>query len=123
MVWLRVAYVLNILILIPVCASLFVCPEGKPPAAMEGKFTDSVGLRMLLFSLWSTVLLGSVCGLLYPFSLRGLLVFQVVYKSIFLVSFVRPRLSAWSSLPAGLISSFVMIVLLYPLLLWRSSLN
>lgn len=120
--WLRLAYGLNILILTPVCSSLYCTKDGQAPAAMQGKYPDSPGLRMLLFSLWSTILFFSTLGLVWPRQLAGLLAFQVVYKTLYLALYAWPKFQQEGvrALPSGLIGSFLLIVIVYPVILWRS---
>lgn len=113
---LRLAFTLNILVLVPVCATL---PRGM--AAFEHKIPDSPGLRWLVASLWGGVLACSVLGLLWPRSFAFLLVFQVIYKSLYLAGHLLPtaRTAGWRSLPLGVTLCFVLVVACYPWLLWQ----
>ena len=55
---LRIAYAANLLILFPVCWSMFF---GRGMTSVfEGKVAESDGLRLLVGSLWFTILTASV---------------------------------------------------------------
>jgi hypothetical protein len=70
--------------------------------------------------LWSGVLLCSVAGLVYPKFFLPLLIFQVIYKAIFLASYVLPRALSgrWAQIPWGVSTSFAVIVMSYPGIVW-----
>ena len=117
---LRFAYAANILILLPVCYSLLL--GGGVPAVFDGQVADSSGLRLLVGSFWSTILILSVAGLAWPATLAPLLVFQILYKSLWLGLFVLPLLASGqaSDIPRGVTISFVAIIIVWPLLLWKA---
>lgn len=118
---LRCAYGANILILAPVLAGLQYGPKTPVVAALGGQVTESEGLRTLVLSLWSAVLLLSGLGLLAPRPLWPLLAFQVIYKSIWLAPYVVPvaRREGPGAAPWGPASVFMAIVILWPVLLAR----
>lgn len=118
---LRCAYGANILILAPVLAGLQFGPRTPVVAAIGGRVTESEGLRTLVFSLWSAVLLLSGLGLMAPRLMWPLLAFQVVYKTIWLGLYVAPvvRREGPGAAPWGPASVFILIVALWPLLLAR----
>lgn len=120
---LRLAYSANILILVPVLIGLMFAKNGPSVAALGGSITESKGLRFLVASLWSAILLLSVAGLAVPKAFWQILVFQVVYKSIWLGSYVIPT---WysegrSSVPWGPTISFAFIIVVWPILLFFAS--
>jgi len=64
----------------------------------------------------------SALGLRWPTSFAWLLVFQVIYKSIWLATYVLPRLKAKrrTEIPTGITLAFVCIVLTWPWFIpWR----
>lgn len=115
---LKVPYALNILILVPVCWSLASGTAG----VFQGKVTDSDGLRWLLFSLWSAILLGSVVGLFEPVRMAPLLGVQIVYKALWLALFVWPlwRAGGTAAIPLGITAVFIFIVVVWPWFLWAA---
>lgn len=114
--WLLPAYAANILILAPVCWSLF---NGSGMLSVfEGKVENSDGLRLLVASLYMAILLASIIGLILPAFFAPLILIQIIYKSIWLIAFILPLSMAGNNYPVGISVTFLMIVLTYPILLW-----
>ncbi len=108
----------NILILLPVGFATLL----KPSVTDQGAFVESAGWRTLVGSLWLAILACSVLGLVSPGSFLWLLVFQVIYKSVWLLAYAVPRLLSGraAEIPAGIAVSFVAIVLVWPWFIpWR----
>ena len=108
----------NILILVPVGFATLL----KPSVTDQGAFAESAGWRTLVGSLWLAILACSVLGLVSPGSFLWLLVFQVIYKSVWLLAYAVPRLLSGraAEIPAGIAVSFVAIVLVWPWFIpWR----
>lgn len=101
--FLKAAYALNVLILAPVLVS-----------------KNSEGLRLLVASLWSAILLLSLAGFFWPKLFLPVLIMQVVYKSLFLLTYCIPKLRAGKvkNVPIGLSVSFLLIVVTYPILIF-----
>lgn len=112
---LQFAYAANIVILVPVLAG-FV--QGVDPV-FEGRVTDSSGLRVLVFALWSAILLLSVAGLFRPRALWPVLALQVIYKSRWLLLDALPLAlrDGLQTVPWGVIGAFIAIVVVWPILL------
>ena len=108
----------NILILIPVGFGTLL----KASVTDQGAFVESIGWRMLAGSLWIAILSLSLLGAIWPGSFLWLLVFQVIYKSVWLLAYAVPRLLSGraAEIPAGIAVSFVAIVLVWPWFIpWR----
>lgn len=119
---LRAAYTANILILVPVAFSALAGLTW----VHEGRLDESPGWRTLSGSLWTAILAVSVYGLGHPKGACLILVFQVVYKSLWLALFALPRaLSGRSAeVPRGIALSFLAIVLIWPWIIpWRELLD
>lgn len=117
---LRLAYVANVLILVPICWSMFF---GSGVASVfDGKVTDSAGLRLLVGSLWLAILIGSAAGLFAPRFFALIVLIQIFYKSLWLLAFVIPLVMAGKSdqVPWGIATTFIVIVISYPFLFWYS---
>jgi len=73
-------------------------------------------LNVTVGSLWTAILLGSILGLFYPLSMSSLLLIQVIYKTLWLIVFVMPRLLKGRSreVPWGISMTFLVIVVSYP---------
>ncbi|MEO0910126.1 MAG: hypothetical protein AAFX96_07235, partial [Pseudomonadota bacterium] len=109
-------YVINILILVPVCYAMFF---GNPiTTVFEDKIQPSDGLILLVGSLWLAILLSSCAGLIWPLGFAPVLLIQIVYKTTWLVAFILPLWLAGQPYPAGIAISFAGIVTFFPVFLW-----
>ena len=111
------AYIANIVILVPVCWSMFF--GGGVGVVFDGRVPESAGLRIMVGSLWFAILFASIIGLSVPAMMAPILFVQIIYKSIWLIAFIRPaiRLDGWEGVPHGITLCFVGIVLTYPFIL------
>ena len=109
-------YLLNILILIPVATLTLFGGASGCRRVFQGKFPDSEGIRTILGSLWTAILIVSIVGMFFPVSMSPLLILQVIYKSLWLAKFALPRLLAGrgNEIPSGVAVSFAVIVATYP---------
>ena len=109
-------YIFNILVLIPVGLLTLLGGERGGQLACQNKFPESEGFRTILGSLWTAILLGSILGLIFLVQMSPLLLIQVIYKSLWLLVFVMPRLlkGKVSEVPSGIALVFLMIVVSYP---------
>ena len=108
----------NILILVPIGFGTLL----KPSLTDHGVFAESAGWRTLVGSLWLGILACSVCGIVRPEGFAWLLVFQVIYKSVWLLAYAAPRILTGRrrEIPAGMGLSFLVIVLVWPWVIpWR----
>lgn len=109
-------YIFNILILVPIGLMTLIGGERGGKIVCQGKFPESAGFRTILGSLWTAILVGSVLGVFHPAAFSPLLLLQVIYKSLWLLVFVLPRLLAArkGEIPWGISLTFLLIVLSYP---------
>jgi hypothetical protein len=108
-----IPYFANITILVPVALGSLT---GLLPIS-GGHFPESAGWRTIAGSLWTGILVCSVAGVFHPVAFSSILFLQVVYKAVWLVYYVLPRLRNADSrreIHRGIASSFAIIVLLYP---------
>lgn len=108
----------NILILVPVGLGTLL----KGSVTDQGAFAESAGWRTLVGSLWLGILACSILGIFWPASFVWLLVLQIIYKSVWLLAYVVPRLinARYAEIPAGITSAFLFIVLVWPWFIpWR----
>jgi len=111
-----IAYVANILILVPVCLGMF---GGRGAATVfEGKVAASPELEQLVGALWFAILACSVLGLIWPQVFVPILILQVIYKVLFLARVACPKWRRGEGVPWGVTGSFLVIVVTYPALIW-----
>ena len=114
----QVLFLANILILVPIGFGTLL----KASLTDHGVFAESAGWRTLVGSLWVGILACSALGVVWPSSFAWLLVFQVIYKSVWLLVYAAPRVVSGrrQEIPAGIALSFVAIVLIWPWFIpWR----
>jgi hypothetical protein len=109
-------YIFNILVLVPIGSLTLLGGEMGGQLACQGKFRESEGFRTILGSLWTAILIGSGLGLFFPATMSPLLLIQVIYKTLWLLVFVRPRLrkGRLGEIPWGIALAFFVIVVSYP---------
>jgi hypothetical protein len=109
-------YIFNILVLVPIGSLTLLGGEKGGQLACQGKFSESEGFRTILGSLWMAILIGSVLGLFFPATMSPLLLIQVIYKTLWLLVFVLPRLRTrrFDEIPWGIALTFLVIVVSYP---------
>jgi len=112
-------FIVNIIILVPIGLLTLLGGQRGGQFACQGKFPESDGFRTILGSLWTAILLCSILGLFHPVPMSPLLLIQVIYKSLWLVVFVMPRLvkGKISEVPSGIALVFLLIVVTYPLVI------
>jgi hypothetical protein len=112
-------YILNIISLVPVGPMALLGGPAAQRRLFQGKYPDSPGIRTILGALWTALLIGSILGLVYPVAMSPILLIQVIYKTLWWLVFVLPRLSSGRSQEihwpiAGL---FLFIICTYPWLI------
>lgn len=109
-------YIFNILVLIPIGLTTLLGGERGGRLVFQDKFPESAGIRTILGSLWTAILIGSVIGLFHPASMSPLLLIQVIYKMLWLVTFVLPLVLRGKpdAVPWGVAGTFLFIVVTYP---------
>ncbi len=118
---LRIAYIVNIVILLPVALATMLSGGGAE-TIIEGKFSVDTPYRILVGCLWTAILVCSVFGLFSPKSMVGILLLQVIYKALFLGLVIFPlwHSQGMEAVPLGLSLSFLSIVLAWPFILWKT---
>jgi hypothetical protein len=113
---LLIPYIANIVILIPVALGSLT---GLLPIS-AGHFTESAGWRTITGSLWTAILVCSIAGLFNPVVFAPILLLQVIYKSVWIIFYVLPRLKTQESrkeIHWGITISFLLIVIFYPIVI------
>lgn len=109
-------YIFNIIVLIPIGLLTLLGGEKGGRLASQDKFQESEGYRTILGSLWTAILIASVLGLFFPITMSALLLIQVIYKTLWLLVYVIPRMysSHKQEIPLGIASTFLIIIMSYP---------
>ncbi|MEM6616520.1 MAG: hypothetical protein AAF619_08325 [Pseudomonadota bacterium] len=117
---LTIAYIANIFVLVPVGLSTLFS-QRSVETVFENRFQPSDGFRILVGTLWTGLLFASVIGLFFPLQMVGILIFQVLYKSLYLAVYAIPSFVSGNgrAVPRGMTAIFLVIVLLWPVLIWR----
>jgi hypothetical protein len=110
------AYIFNIIILIPIGLMTMLGGAKGGQLACQRKFPESEGFRTILGSLWTAILIGSVLGLFFPITMSVLLLIQVLYKALWLLVYAMPRMlnQRTNEVPWGIASTFLIIIVTYP---------
>ena len=113
------AYIFNIIILIPIGLMTMLGGAKGGQLACQSKFPESEGFRTILGSLWTAILIGSVLGLFFPITMSVLLLIQVIYKALWLLVYAMPRMlnQRTNEVPWGIASTFLIIIVTYPLVI------
>ncbi len=116
MTLLRVAYVLNILVLVPAGLMMLLGGSEGQRRVFQGKYPDSAGMRTLLGAIWTAMLIGSVLGLLYPVAMAPLLLIGVIYKVLWWLVFAIPRVVSGRTGEVHWVSAgiFLFMAIAYP---------
>ena len=115
-VLLRFPFAVNVLgLLAPVKQMLTGTSTGD---VFQGTLAESDGLRTLVGAVWCSVMFCSVLGLWRPKFMVPLLIFQVLYKAVWLGVYVVPRAQKGEAFPTQLTVIFGVMVLVYPCVLW-----
>ena len=88
---LQVAYVLDILVSLPVALTTLLGNERLAPVLFRESLPESDNFRIILGSLWMAVLFTCVAGLLFPVAMSPVLILQIIYKALWLLLFAMPR--------------------------------
>lgn len=99
---LEYAYAGNILVVTPVIYLLWFAEDGAEKV-FGARMQLSSAMQTLVASMWTAIVLVSIAGLKWERELVGLLVFQCVYKLIFICVYVVPRARArdWDAIPGA----------------------
>jgi hypothetical protein len=115
----RIVYAANIL----VAGWISITSLFFPKVAHRSVFEQNVeysGVIQLVGALWFAIFLLSVLGMFFPQKMSLVLVFQLIYKSSWLLVVALPALIRGNAFPSGMAVVFLIWVLLLPLFIpWR----
>jgi len=112
---LQFAYWVNIVVLGPIAISTVFRLFPTDQARLE----ESAGWRVLAGAFWVSVVVLSILGLFQPLRYSPVLLFQVIYKVVWLAVYVAPRLLRGESdaVPWIMTAAFVAYVVVWPFII------
>ena len=119
MIGLKLVYLANILVAGWISISSLFFPKTAVHTVFTGAFQYSEAIR-LVGALWFGIFLLSVMGLIYPKQMSLILVFQLVYKSSWLVFAALPAILNHHAYPRSMAFFFLIWVLVLPFVIpWK----
>jgi len=123
MIALKVVYVANILVAGWISITSLFFPKRAKLTVFENSFEYSEAIR-LVGALWGAIFILSILGLFFPRQMSLVLVFQLIYKSSWLIFAALPAILQRNLYPKGMASFFVVWVLVLPFMIpWKEIFN
>jgi hypothetical protein len=113
------AYFANILVAGWISITSLFFPRAAQQVIFEGSFAYSESIR-LVGALWAAIFILSVAGMAFPEKMQLVLVFQLVYKSIWLLAVALPAMLYAKPYPKAMALFFVVWVMALPFVIqWK----
>jgi len=110
---LLLVYGANVLVAGWISLTCLIYPKRAVNTVFSGKIAYSEGIR-LIGALWGGVWVLSMIGLVLPQKMAGILLFQLVYKSTWLMFVALPAFRQKKAFPKGMAWFFLVWVLILP---------
>jgi hypothetical protein len=112
-------YVANIFVAGWISITSLFYPQTALQSVFTNNFAYSEAIR-LVGALWGAIFILSILGLFFPMKMSVVLLFQLIYKSSWLLFAALPAAIHQSPYPRGMASFFVIWVLILPFVIpWR----
>ncbi len=118
---LKVVYFANILVAGWISITSLFYPKTAVATIFENTLAYSEAIR-LVGALWGAIFLLSILGLFYPERMSVVLLFQVIYKTSWLLAVAAPAIINNEPYPRGMTGFFVVWVLVLPFVIPWSAL-
>lgn len=119
MMALKIVYIANIIVAGWISITSLFFPKTAQLTVFSNAFTYSEAIR-LVGALWGAIFLLSVLGLFFPHKMQIVLVFQLIYKSLWLLFAALPALLRHQPFPKGMAIFFVVWVAGLPFVIdWK----
>jgi len=116
---LYIIYIANILVAGWISITSLFYPERAVMTVFENNFAYSESIR-LVGALWFAIFILSILGLIFPQKMSLVLVFQLIYKSSWLLFAALPAMMNNQAYPRGMVVFFVIWVLVLPFVIpWK----
>lgn len=119
MIFMKIVYVANIIVAGWISLTSLFAPQVAERTVFEHAFAYSEAIR-LVGALWGAIFLLSIVGLFFPRQMSVVLLFQLIYKSSWLLFAALPALMQQQPYPKGMATFFVIWVVVLPFVIpWR----
>ncbi len=117
---LKIVYLANVLLAGWISISSLFFPKIAHQTVFTGAVEYSEVIR-LVGALWGAIFILSFVGLFYPKQMSLVLVFQLIYKSSWLIVAALPAIINQQAYPKGMATCFVIWVLILPFVIpWKN---
>ncbi|MBN8669237.1 MAG: hypothetical protein J0L80_01005 [Chitinophagales bacterium] len=115
----RIIYIANIIVAGWISISSLFYPRLAQSTVFSGDIAYSEAIR-LVGALWGAIFLLSIAGVFYPTKFQLVLLFQLIYKSVWLLVVALPAQIEKQPYPKGMAVFFIIWVLILPFFIhWR----
>jgi hypothetical protein len=120
MIALKIVYFANIIVAGWISISSLFYPKTAQTTVFEQNFAYSEAIR-LVGALWFAIFILSVLGLFYPEKMSLVLLFQLIYKSSWLIFAALPAMMNNQPYPKGMAIFFIVWVVVLPFVIpWKT---
>ncbi|MEL7001203.1 MAG: hypothetical protein AAFN93_00565 [Bacteroidota bacterium] len=119
MIALRIVYIANILVAGWISITSLFYPKTAQVTVFSNSFDYSESIR-LVGALWGAIFILSVLGIFFPKQMSLVLLFQLIYKSSWLLFAVVPAIMRQEPYPKGMAMFFIIWVVILPFVIpWK----
>ncbi len=120
MTFIKIIYVANIIVAGWISISSLFFPRIAHQSVFSNKLAYSEVIR-LVGALWFAIFILSIIGLFYPLKMSLILLFQLVYKSSWLIVVAIPAILNKTPYPKGMALFFLIWVIVLPFVIpWKN---
>jgi hypothetical protein len=120
MMSLKIIYFANIIVAGWISISSLFYPKTAQTTVFEQSFAYSEAIR-LVGALWFAIFILSILGLFYPEKMSLVLLFQLIYKSSWLIFAALPAMLNHQPYPKGMAIVFIIWVVALPFVIpWKT---
>ena len=120
MLFVKLVYFANIIVAGWISITALFFPKTAQYTVFQGAFAYSESFR-LVGALWGAIFILSVLGMWYPRPMLLVLLFQLIYKSSWLVFAALPSLVKSAPYPRGMALFFIIWVVILPFVIpWKT---
>jgi hypothetical protein len=115
----KLMYAANIIVAGWISTSSLFLPKTAQMTVFENQFAYSEAIR-LVGALWGAIFMLSVLGLLFPQKMQLVFLFQLIYKSSWLIFAALPAILNKQPYPKGMAITFLIWVVVLPFVIdWK----